>query len=648
MGVKISRIEALLSIFPNQLGADIRLNSNSGLSELIWPLVASFLLRYARKHYLESSAGKTFALSHETVMANKMRLLLSLSVVWFLIALSVGLIGTMILNNLWRASENRNMVSSSALIATICDSEDWQEPWDEDARWSTLEDRWEVDIVPIPTASPNLRKPALASRDDTTFAANEWTRMQAGRFRISRSVALPSIAGQLDAAAGISKPNMGVRVTRVVASSNISRIWWGLWLTTISLGCGVVALTAYTLRRHAELKSSSLQAWVEATREVKNARAAQIPASLSADEDLEVQLSILRESINGWLSELQSNVQRNELVLGNMQEGVLAVDDKSRVLLANTALVRLLGISTEDYLYRSLVEVIRTPRVVDIVERVLENSTSQEDSFEHGSQQLSLRVLVRPVQLGGNRVGALMTLRDETLLKRIESVRRDFVTNASHELKTPLAAIRAYAETLQMGAIEDTEATQTFLAGILSQADRINGLITGMLQLAKVQAGGAILKRTRFEIQSEIESCIDAAEVMAKAKQITLNSQLPDTPLYMNSDPEAVQTVVSNLLSNAVRYTPAGGIVQLQLNAVDAGLTFRVIDTGIGIDKDELARIFERFYRVERARTTETGGTGLGLSIVKHIVHALDGTVSVTSEPGVGSCFEVYLPFQPS
>jgi len=571
-------------------------------------------------------------------MADKMRLLLGLSAIWFLITLSVGFVGAALLSVLWRASENQNMVGTSALVASICYDAEWQEPWDSDPRWDELEERWNVDIVPIPASGSQAAVPQLSSRDDATFEANVWTGLQSGKFRISRSVALPRN----------DKSNIGVGITRVTDFSNVSRIWWMLWIATFSLGCCVVAFTAYILRQHSKLKHNSLQAWVDSTRQATNCEVAQIPASLSTDEDLAVQLSIIRESVNGWLSELQSNVQRNELVLGNMQEGVLAVDDKSRVLLANAAVVRLLGISTEAYLYRSLVEVIRTPRVVAIIERVLASSAPQEESFEHGNQHLSLRVLVRPVQLGSGRIGALMTVCDETLLKRIESVRRDFVTNASHELKTPLAAIRAYAETLQMGAIEDAEATQTFLTGILSQADRINGLITGMLQLARVQAGGAILNRVRFEIQSEIESCIDAAEVMAKAKQIALTTQLPEVPLLMHSDPEAVQTVVSNLLSNAIRYTPSGGTVKLYLTAIGAGLTIRVQDTGIGIDKEELARIFERFYRVERARTTETGGTGLGLSIVKHIVQALGGTVSVTSEPGVGSCFDVCLPLLPS
>lgn len=573
----------------------------------------------------------------------RMRLLLSLTAIWFLITLLVGTLGASRLDALLRAAENRSMVCCSALMASICSDGQWQYPLESDPRWDDLEERWDVDIIPIYANSLQGPSPPLSRREDETIDANVWTLESAGAWRISRLVAIPPRAFPQQA-----QPIIGVQVTRVTDFSPVSRIWWTLWLATCGLGCCVVGFTAYTLRQHSKRKRDALQPWVNAAREITNSEVARLPESLPGDEDLAVQLAIMRESVNRWLSELQNIVQRNELVLGNMQEGVLAVDDKSRVLLANAAVVRLIGISMETYLYRSLVEVIRTPRVVAIIERVLESSTPQEESFEHGNQQLSLRVLVRPIQLGNDRVGALMTVRDETLLRRIESVRRDFVTNASHELKTPLAAIRAYAETLQMGAIEDAEATQTFLCGILSQADRINGLINGMLQLARVQVGGAMLKRVRFEVRSEIESSIDAAEVMAKSKQVTLTTEFPATPLFMHSDPEAVQTVVSNLLSNAVRYTPTGGNVNLRLTTVGTGLTIRVQDTGIGIEKEELARIFERFYRVESARTAETGGTGLGLSIVKHILHALGGTVTVTSEPNIGSCFEVYLPIEPA
>ncbi len=570
-----------------------------------------------------------------------MRLLLSLSIIWLLITTGVGIAGAYWLSSQSQAAENKSMVTSAALVASVCAETDWQEPWESDPRWRELEERWNVDIVPI-HSSPNAADlQQLVGRDEASITANVWTAMPSGEWRISRSVALAPLA-QAD------QSIVGVRVTRLTDFSFTFQLWWGLWLATLLLGCVIVAITGATLRRYQKRKQLALQPWIDATRQITDSARARLPSELAPDDDLAIQLTILRDAINNWLAELQSNLQRNELVLGNMQEGVLAVDDDHRVLLANAAVIRLLGVSTEAYLYRSLVEVVRAPRVVAIIERVLDSSTPQEESFEHGSEQLSLRVLVRPVQLGSDRIGALMTVRDETLLKRIESVRRDFVTNASHELKTPLAAIRAYAETLQMGATQDPEATQTFLAGILSQADRINGLINGMLQLARVQAGNAMLKRVRFEVQSEIESCLDAAEVMAKSKQIVLAKTLPSEPLFMQSDPEAVQTVVSNLLSNAVRYTPAGGTVSLHVAAAGPRLTIRVRDTGSGIDKEELVRIFERFYRVEKARAADTGGTGLGLSIVKHLLHALGGSITVTSEPNVGSCFEVQLPLETS
>ena len=362
-----------------------------------------------------------------------MRWLLSLTVLWFLITLLVGANGAFLLDAMLRASENRSMVSCSALMASICSAEQWQYPWESDLRWADLEQRWDVDIVPIYDDGSHGASPQLASRNDETLEANLWTLVKPGQWRISRLVAIPTQALPSQA-----QQVIGVRVTRVIDFSRVSRIWWTLWLATCALGCCVVAFTAYILRQHGKRKQDALQPWLTATREITNSAVARLPESRPGDADLSVQLSILRESVNRWLSELQSNVQRSELVLGNMQEGVLAVDDKSRVLLANAAVVRLIGISTEAYLYRSLVEVIRTPRLVAIIERVLESSTPQEESFEHGHQQLSLRVLVRPVQLGSDRVGALMTVRDETLLKRIESVRRDFVTNASHELKTQI------------------------------------------------------------------------------------------------------------------------------------------------------------------------------------------------------------------
>jgi hypothetical protein len=231
-----------------------------------------------------------------------MRLLLRLSAIWLLFSLSSGVVGAFWLDEVWRAIENQSMVGCSALMASICNDEQWQEPWDDDPRWVDLEKRWNVDIVPLPAGEATLQ---ISGRDDATIDGNVWTQMQSGKWRISRLVALPGTDKFVDC----------IQVTRVVDFSNVRRIWWMLWLATFSLGCSVVALTANTLRQHSKRKYDALQPWVDATRQIANSEVARIPESLPSDEVLAVQLSIIRESVNGWLSELQSKVQRNDLVL---------------------------------------------------------------------------------------------------------------------------------------------------------------------------------------------------------------------------------------------------------------------------------------------------------------------------------------------
>ncbi len=607
-------------------------------------LVPCVIRSYARTTTREPSrlGGE---LKQVAAKKDNMRLLVVVSVVWFVLSLVVGGMGRYTLHGQWKRAEDEKLASSAGLVASICADTDWEQPWEEDKRWGLLESQWSVDVVPIWLDIADGRRGQVVDRSDNALEANQWTQLHSGSWRVARSV-LVDRSGKNDAQAIV-----GVQVTRVVSDSSLSTLWWTLWGITNLLALCLIGWAVYAFRKLKAVRQVAIKPWVAAANQVTDSSTARLPVPSGEpneyDADLQMQMSMLRDAVNGWLSELQSSLQRNEFVLGNMQEGVLAVDSSGRVLLVNATLIRMLDITVENYLYRSLVEVIRTPRIIAIVERVLKSSTSQEDSFEHGPANLSLRLMVRPVQLGDGQVGALMTVRDETLLKRVESVRRDFVTNASHELKTPLAAIRAYAETLQMGATEDPEATQSFLAGILTQTDRINGLITGMLQLARVQSGNVTLKRVQIDMRLQVESCLDSADVMARSKQIQLQSFLPSEPLLMQSDPEAVQTIVSNLLSNAVRYTPSGGSVTLHLERHATGAWIAVRDTGVGIEKEELSRIFERFYRVERSRTLDAGGTGLGLSIVKHLVQALGGTIMVKSEPQKGSSFEVHLPFSP-
>lgn len=556
---------------------------------------------------------------------------------WGLMTVALGLLGASWLRAWWRSTQDQLVVREAALVSAICRSQPWSQPWESDPNWKRLETDWNLDIVPIyRDALEAERWSSIAAMDPQ---GNEWTQTIGGPWRISRAVPLSSISTESETHGVI-----GVRVTRVADELPINRLWWSLVGITALLGTAVVALALRTLAWRTQQRQAAIQAWGQLTQQEQDALKARLPQVGSTEDDqLHVQLSIVGERVNRWLEELQNSVRRSELVLSNLLEGVLAVDANSRVILANAAVARLLHMSGADDLQRPLFEVVRLPRIIAVVDRALESQTSQEESFEHGTERLNLRVRAHPVPLGDGQIGALVTVRDETLLRRIDAVRRDFVTNASHELKTPLAAIRLYAETLQMG-VDDPEQLQRFLSEILAQADRINGLINGMLQLARVQASDARLRRVDFDIVGAIRNCFSSAEAMAKSKGVHITKSLPDSPLKLLSDPDGVETVVSNLLSNAVRYTPSGGRVVLTVQPEGAWLVISVEDTGIGIAKEDLDRIFERFYRVERARSAETGGTGLGLSIVRHLVQALGGQIHVTSQPQVGSCFVVRIP----
>jgi two-component system phosphate regulon sensor histidine kinase PhoR len=238
----------------------------------------------------------------------------------------------------------------------------------------------------------------------------------------------------------------------------------------------------------------------------------------------------------------------------------------------------------------------------------------------------------------------LLVLHDRTELKRLENLRRELVANVSHELKTPLAAIRGYAETLRLGAVHDAKHNVLFLRRIEEQADRLHELILNMLQLARLESGEQALEIVELNVGEILERAVEQFSPTAMAKQIAVSVELVEGDLTLTADEEALQTIVNNLIDNGLKYTAAGGRVWVRSLLGAGTIAIEVEDTGVGIAEAELTRIFERFYRVDKARSRALGGTGLGLSIVKHLVQAHGGAVSVVSTPGKGSTFRVELP----
>ncbi|HVT29896.1 MAG TPA: ATP-binding protein [Lacipirellulaceae bacterium] len=381
------------------------------------------------------------------------------------------------------------------------------------------------------------------------------------------------------------------------------------------------------------------------------------------------------ESMFARTTQLSQTADRQSAVLGGMVEGVVAVDTRQRIVLANEAAGRLFDFRPSTVEGRPLLEVIRNHALHEAVTVVL--STGEPQRFEAsrtGPPAMCVDIHVQPLP-GEPCPGVVLVIHDTTTLRRLESIRREFVANVSHELKTPLSSIKAYTETLRNGAIHDPETSQRFLARIEEQAERLHRLIMDMLMLARIESDHQVFEIVTVDVADVIKSCLENHRNAAEAKQISMladpngDGAQAATACRVRADREALREILDNLLDNAIKYTPKGGRVGLSwscgsrseergarsenvaLNTEpqtsdgqDRVVRISVHDSGIGIKPEDQERIFERFYRVDKARSRELGGTGLGLSIVKHLAQSMHGTVGVESDVGKGSTFTVELP----
>jgi two-component system phosphate regulon sensor histidine kinase PhoR len=290
-----------------------------------------------------------------------------------------------------------------------------------------------------------------------------------------------------------------------------------------------------------------------------------------------------------------------------------------------------------------MVEVIRQSQLLGHVRKALaDNQTVQGEALLGPAPGLSFAVTVAPIQADGAR-GAVLVLHDISELRRLERVRQDFVANVSHEFKTPLTAIQGFAETLLGGALEDPQNSQRFLGIIREHAARLGRLTDDLLKLSEIEAGKLELEMHPVPMGELIEACAETTRLKAAEKNISLKLDCPSDLPAVRGDSIRLREVLQNLLDNAVQYTPSGGAITVQAIAENQ-VAIAVIDTGIGIPQAEQERIFERFYRVDAARSREVGGTGLGLSIARHLVEAHGGLIEVKSEVERGSTFTVFLP----
>jgi two-component system phosphate regulon sensor histidine kinase PhoR len=420
------------------------------------------------------------------------------------------------------------------------------------------------------------------------------------------------------------------------------RLWFASLMMLLVTGTASLLVSRFFSKRVERLKTFS--------RRVAEGDFRPIDADRSGDalEALAVSLNDTAARLDRTIRTLTEERNLSSAILGSMVEGVAVVNAAERLLFANQGFAEILELDAPPQSGRALVEVVRQTELIEAVREVLKGAPRVESEIVTGTlRQRFFAVTVASVR-AAEASGAVVVLHDVTDLRKLERVRRDFVANVSHEFKSPLTAIQGFAETLLAGAMDDPQNRLRFLEIILDHSRRLARLTDDLLKLSKMDAERLELEIRRLSVSQFVESCIETTQRPAAEKHLHISVNVRDPIPDIAADRRLLAEVLQNLLDNAIQYTPSGGQIVVSACANGNEVTFTVSDTGIGIPRADQPRIFERFYRVDVARSREVGGTGLGLSIAKHLVEAHGGRIWVESEVGQGSQFHFTVPvFEP-
>ncbi len=375
---------------------------------------------------------------------------------------------------------------------------------------------------------------------------------------------------------------------------------------------------------------------------------------LTLFQDKNSELGKLAEAINKMakktsyrIKTTQKQKSEYEAVLASMAEGVIAIDTEERIININHSAIKILGISPVQVRGKTVQETIRSARLQKIVKQALET----KQNFDTELTLIADEEIFFHVRASGlydtdaRQIGVLLVFNDITPIKRLEKIRKDFVANASHEIKTPLTAIKGFVETLLHGAITDKKKTMHFLHIVAKHTNRLSDIVQDLLLLSRVEKQDELheLVYREVEVDAVIRTSVEFCQPRASQKKIQLKTAT-EAGVVIHADPRLMEQALINLLDNAVKYSPENSIVSVSVEKSPQKIILHVTDEGGGIARNHLERVFERFYRVDSARSRDLGGTGLGLSIVKYIAKAHRGDVSVKSTPGKGSTFSIHLP----
>lgn len=348
-------------------------------------------------------------------------------------------------------------------------------------------------------------------------------------------------------------------------------------------------------------------------------------------------------NLNKLLGDISTEKTKLQTVLANMADGVMMADVEGKIVLANQATEKLFNFQEKDVINKPLIEVVHDHEADEILKLCLRTSQTQTGQFESVTSKRFIRAIAIPI-VDDRLTGALLLFQDLTELKGLQTMRRELVGNISHELRTPIAGIKAMVETLREGAIDDKEATIDFLTRIDGEVDRLTQMVSELTELSRIETGKSELRMAPVNLNLLVEEVLAQLNTLAQRQQVIITTDpATDIPI-VRADKDRIRQTITNLVHNAIKFNHLGGKVTVSTRADEESVIVSVYDTGIGISKEDLPHVFERFYKADKARPR--GGSGLGLAIAKHTVQAHGGSIWAQSEEGKGSTFSFSLPIE--
>ncbi len=443
----------------------------------------------------------------------------------------------------------------------------------------------------------------------------------------------------------IKNQNEVVGIARVAlplttVEDSVNRVTWIIILATIIIA--VLAVLAVWLI--ARIMTRPIR---QLTKASKGIAAGQLGQKINVSTKDEI--GQLAQAFNEMSSNLKTTVdtmsaEKTKLssILANMADGVIMTDVNADIILANRAASELFGFKEVNVTNKPVIEVVHDHEVDEILKRCLKTSTEQTTQFESGLNKRFLRAIAVPLQNQGRLNGTLILLQDLTELKNLQTMRRDLVGNISHELRTPIAGIKAMVETLHDGAVNNKKTAADFLTRIEGEVDHLSQIVAELTQLSRIETGEAKLKKESVDLNALVDDVLTEMKPLVERQQVALSKKLKSGLPSVPADKDRIRQTLINLVHNAIKYNNPDGKVTVTTDYNKNAVTVGVADTGIGISKDDLPHVFERFYKADKARAGS--GSGLGLAIAKHTIQAHGGEINAQSEEGKGSVFTFTLP----